>query len=61
MASVWMTPADAPLCRSPKKRWPFQLVPVIALAIWDRLPKVVRERRGLRPPLGTPQLAPEAT
>jgi hypothetical protein len=26
--------------RSPKKRWPFQLVPVIALAIWDRLPKV---------------------
>ena len=27
-------------CRSPKKRWPFQLVPVIALAIWDRLPKV---------------------
>jgi hypothetical protein len=27
-------------CRSPKKRWPFQSVPVIALAIWDRLPKV---------------------
>src|SRR3984885_1490500 len=26
--------------RSPKKRWPFQVVPVIALAIWDRLPKV---------------------
>src|SRR5271156_5326642 len=26
--------------RSPKKRWPFQLVPVIAFAIWDRLPKV---------------------
>jgi hypothetical protein len=25
--------------RSPKKRWPFQVVPVIALAIWDRLPK----------------------
>src|ERR1700674_188110 len=24
--------------RSPKKRWPFQLVPVIVLAIWDRLP-----------------------
>src|ERR1700733_9863203 len=23
--------------RKPKKRWPFQLVPVIALAIWDRL------------------------
>ena len=22
------------------QRWPFQLVPVIALAIWDRLPKV---------------------
>ena len=27
--------------RSPKNRWPFQLVPVIALAIWDRLPKVL--------------------
>ena len=26
--------------RSPKKRWPFQFVPVIALAIWDRLAKV---------------------
>jgi hypothetical protein len=26
--------------RSPKKRWPFQFVPVIALAICDRLPKV---------------------
>jgi len=25
--------------RSPKNRWPFQLVPVIALAICDRLPK----------------------
>src|SRR5271166_5815150 len=24
--------------RNPKKRWPFQLVPVIALAIADRLP-----------------------
>jgi hypothetical protein len=24
--------------RKPKKRWPFQLVPVIALAIRDRLP-----------------------
>src|SRR5271169_4502238 len=26
--------------RKPKKRWPFQLVPVIALATCDRLPKV---------------------
>ena len=23
-----------------RRRWPFQLVPVIALAMWDRLPKV---------------------
>src|SRR4029077_17058157 len=26
--------------RGERVRWPFQLVPVIALAIWDRLPKV---------------------
>jgi hypothetical protein len=26
--------------QSPKKRWPFQVVPVITLAIWDRLPKI---------------------
>ena len=31
-------PHGRPPERSPKKRWPFQLVPVIALATIDRLP-----------------------